>query len=135
MNYLLVKAVHQVAVASSLGIFSIRACGSLLGAYWPKQKPARVLQHANDSILLGSALALAVIAGFSPFNSPWLLVKILGLLVYIGLGTLVMREQAMKGVRMGAFLLALMIFGLIISVAVTKSPVGIMGYWTTDGFP
>ena len=134
MNYLLVKAIHQVAVASSLGIFSIRACGSLLGAYWPKQKPARVLQHANDSILLGSALALAVIAGFSPFNSPWLLVKILGLVVYIGLGTLVMRERTMKGVRMGAFLLAVMLFGFIVSVALSKSPAGIMGYWAVNGF-
>ncbi len=131
MNYLLVKAIHQVAVASSLGVFSIRACGSLLGAYWPKQKPARLLQHANDSILLSSALALAVIAGFSPLNAPWLLVKVLGLVVYIGLGTLVMREQALKGVRLGAFLLAVMLFGFIVSVALTKSPAGIMGYFFT----
>ncbi len=83
-----------------------------------------LVQHANDTVLLGSALALAVAAGFSPFNSPWLLVKILGLLVYIGLGTLVLREQAMKGVRMGAFLLALMVFGFIVSVALSKSPSG-----------
>ena len=135
MDYLLLKTLHQATVASSLSIFSIRACGSLMGALWPKQRQARLVQHVNDTVLLGSAVALAVAAGFSPFNSPWLLVKILGLLVYVGLGTLVMREQAMKGVRMGAFLLALMIFGFIISVAVTKSPVGLMGYWTTDGFP
>ena len=133
MNYLLVKTIHQVAVASSLGVFSIRACGSLLGACWPKQKPARLLQHANDTILLGSALALAIIAGFSPLNAPWLLVKILGLLVYVGLGTLVMREQAMKGVRLGAFLLAVLLFGFIVSVALTKSPAGIMDHWAAQG--
>lgn len=132
MNYLLVKTVHQVAVASSLGLFSFRACGSLMGAYWPKQMPARALQHANDSILLGSAVVLAVIAGFSPFNSSWLLVKILGLVVYIGLGTLVMREQTLKGIRVAAFLLAVMLFGFIVSVALTKSPAGIMGYWAAN---
>ena len=134
MNYLLVKAIHQVAVASSLGLFSIRACGSCLGAYWPKHKPARILQHANDTILLGSALILAVTAGFSPFDSPWLLVKILGLVVYIGLGTLVMREQALKGVRVGALLLAVVLFGFIVSVALTKSSAGVMSYWAANGF-
>ncbi len=134
MNYLLVKTIHQIAVVSTLGIFSVRACGSLLGAFWPKQRKARLLQHANDTVLLGSALTLAAIAGYNPLNSPWLLVKIVGLVVYIGLGTLVMREQALKGVRMGAFLLALMLFGFIVSVALSKSPAGIMGDWASNGF-
>lgn len=129
MNYLLVKAVHQIAVAFSLGIFSSRACGALMGASWPRYRIVRLAQHSNDTLLLGSALVLAVSAGFSPLNSPWLLVKIAGLLVYIGLGTLVMREQASSAIRWCAYLLAMLVFGFIVSVALNKSPAGIFSDW------
>jgi len=124
MDYLLVKAVHQVAVGLSISLFSLRAVGSLSGAQWPRRPPLRISQHLNDTVLLSSALVLAVLSGLAPWNAPWLAVKIAGLLSYIFLGTVVMRATLPLSTRLAAFLCALLVFAFIISVAVTRSAFG-----------
>lgn len=127
MDYLAVKSVHQLAVVLSVSLFSVRAAGSLLEARWPKRALLRVSQHVNDTCLLLSALTLAVLSGFAPWNTPWLAVKIVGLLVYIFLGTLVMREQLSPATRRVSFIGALIVFGFIVSVAVNRSVLGFFG--------
>ncbi len=127
MDYLAIKTVHQLTVVLSVTLFSVRAVGSLLEARWPKRALFRVSQHVNDTCLLLSALTLAVLSGLAPWNTPWLAVKIVGLLVYIVLGTLVMREQLSPTARRVSFMGALIVFGFIVSVAVNRSVLGFFG--------
>ena len=54
---------------------------SVLGKRWVK-----VLPHVISTILLVSGIALAVHLSMSPGNQPWLMAKIIGLIVYVGLG-------------------------------------------------
>lgn len=127
VSYLLIKGVHQAAVIFSVSLFSVRAIGSLCGARWPKWPPLRISQHVNDSILLLAAVTLAFLSGLAPWNAPWLAAKIIGLLVYIILGALAMRDSLPLPGRITAFLCALLMFGFIISVAVSRSPWGFFG--------
>lgn len=126
MDYATVKTIHQLAVAVSLGGFFARGAGALLGARWATSRAAKTLPHLVDTLLLLSALALAWMLKLTPANAPWLLAKIIGLLLYIALGVVALRPSLHKGVRTGAWLAALATAAWIVSVAITKHPAGFL---------
>ena len=78
-------------------------------------------------MLLLSALWLAWSLRLAPAEAPWLLAKIVGLLVYIGLGVVALRPGNPTRLRAGAWLGALAVAAWIVSVAITKSPLGFLG--------
>lgn len=127
MDYTLLKAVHLGTVVLSIGGFALRGAASLAGAAWVRGRWARTLPHGVDTVLLGSAIGLAVMASFNPLHTPWLLAKLLGLLLYIVLGALALRPGLPRAWRAGAWLAALGTVGWIVSVALTKSPWGWFG--------
>ena len=129
MNYLLLKAVHQTAVSLSLIGFAVRGLASLRGAGWVRERAARTLPHAVDTVLLLSALALAWTASINPLTTPWLLAKLGGLLVYIGLGVVALRPGLPRVWRSSAWVLALATFGYIASVAISKTPAGFLSWF------
>ena len=128
MDYGLVKIVHQSAVALSLAGFFARGIGSLAGAGWVHGAVARRLPHVVDTVLLVSALLLAWMLRLTPGNAPWLVAKIVGLLLYIALGMVALRPGRPVGLRAGAWLAALLVFGWIVSVALTKNPLGFLAF-------
>ena len=124
MDYFTVKTVHRTAVALSVTGFFARGLGSLLGAAWVGGRMARTVPHVVDSVLLASALLLAWTLRITPTESPWLLAKIIGLLVYIGLGVVALQPGRPAPVRAAAWIAALVTFGWIVSAAITKDPLG-----------
>lgn len=127
MDYALVKLVHQAAVALSLAGFFIRGAASLAGAGWVRGRVARTLPHLVDSVLLLSALMLATMAGLTPDRAPWLVAKVVGLVVYVLLGVIALRPGRPRPVRAAAWLAALAVAAWIVSVALTKQPLGWLG--------
>lgn len=51
------------------------------------------MPHLIDTLLFASGISLAVMAGFSPQNSAWLLFKLIALLAYIMFGMLAMKKS------------------------------------------
>ena len=129
MDYLTIKTIHQTAVALSITGFFARGLASLLGAAWVQGRMAKTLPHIVDSVLLLSALTLAWMLQLTPGSAPWLPAKIVGLLAYIGLGVLALRPGRPRPVRAAAWAAALLVFGYIASVAVTKNPLGFLASW------
>lgn len=127
MDYLLLKAVHQTAVALSVTGFVVRGLASLQGAAWVHTRAARTLPHAVDTVLLLSALGLAWLAELNPLHTPWLLAKLIALPVYIGLGMLALRPTLPIAQRRAAWLAALLTLAYIVSVALRKTPLGCFG--------
>jgi uncharacterized membrane protein SirB2 len=62
----------------------------------------------------------------TPANSPWLLAKVVGLIVYVGLGVVALRPGQSLAVRATAWVTALATVGWIASVAITKDPRGFL---------
>ena len=122
----ILKDIHVSAVALSGAGFFVRGLGRLRDAAWVQARWLRIAPHAVDTALLASAVALAWTLRLSPLAQPWLGAKIIGVLVYIGLGTLAMRPGRARGVRMVAWLGALATFAYIVSVALTRDPRGLL---------
>jgi len=59
----------------------------------------RVAPHIVDTVLLGSALALAWAGGFDPLRVPWLEAKLAGLAIYIVLGTIALKRGRTRWTR------------------------------------
>jgi uncharacterized membrane protein SirB2 len=124
MDYSTLKVVHQGAVVLSICGFFARGIGALAGAAWVRTRVAKTLPHVIDTVLLGSALWLAWMMRLTPGNAPWLAAKIVGLVIYIGLGMLALRPGRPLPVRALAWVGALLTFGWIVSVALSKNPLG-----------
>lgn len=127
MDYFLLKHIHIAAVILSVAGFFARGLGAFRGAAWVRSRAARTLPHVVDTVLLLSALALAWLLRISPVAAPWLAAKIAGLLVYIALGMLALRPGRPMGVRVAAWTGALLVFGWMVAVAITKDPRGFVG--------
>ncbi|MBI4754980.1 MAG: SirB2 family protein [Betaproteobacteria bacterium] len=123
--YLFVKHLHVgCVVLSGLG-FALRGIWMALGSPMLNRRWVRIVPHVVDTVLLGSALTLIVLLGQYPFVDGWLTAKILGLLAYIGLGTVALRRGRSRRVRVAAWLAAMAIFGYIVSVALVRAPAGL----------
>jgi len=126
MEYLALKHLHLGAVALSAIGFTVRGLAALTGAAWVRSRPAKIIPHVVDTVLLVSAIALAVTLHLNPSSTPWLLAKIVGLVLYIVLGVVAMRAHLSKPVRATAWVAALAVLGWMASVAVSKNPAGFL---------
>ena len=126
MEYALLKTIHQAAVVISFAGFLVRGVGMLNDAAWLRHRAVKTLPHVVDTILIVSAVWLAWILRLTPANAPWIGAKIIGLLVYIAVGTIALRFGRTKGVRASAWIGAMLVFGYIVSVALTKDPRGFL---------
>ena len=124
MNYLLLKTVHQTAVVCSITGFFVRGAASLAGGAWVQARWAKTSAELIDTVLLLSAVALAWMALLNPIRTPWLLAKILALVVYVAFGVVALRPGLPRPLRVAAWLAALATVGYIVSVAITKTPLG-----------
>jgi uncharacterized membrane protein SirB2 len=126
VDYAAWKLLHQTTAALSLAGFVARGIGSFVQAAWVRHRITRTAPHVVDTLLLLSALVMAWTLRLTPDNAPWLVAKIAGLLLYIGLGLLALRPGRPLALRIAAWVAALAVFGWIVSVALTKQPLGLL---------
>ena len=86
------------------------------------QRWVKIFPHVVDTGLLGSAIALATISGQYPLAQSWLSAKVIGLVAYILCGTMALKRGRTKTIRGVFFVVALVIFAYIVSVALHRSP-------------
>lgn len=118
----IIKFLHMASAVLSISGFVARGILMIRESEALKARWIKIAPHINDSILLGSAIVLAVWMGISPLDQPWLLAKIIALLFYIGLGMVALRFGATKRVRVVAWFVAMAVFVYIVAVAITKQP-------------
>ena len=123
-SYLALKHLHITAVVLSGFGFSLRGAWMLADSPRLAQRWVKVAPHVVDTFLLGSALAMAIMSGQYPFVQGWLTAKFVGLLAYIACGTMALKRGRTKPVRAVFLVLALLSFAYIVSVALTRSPLG-----------
>jgi uncharacterized membrane protein SirB2 len=82
----------------------------------------RVVPHVNDTLLLSSGIALAVLVQQYPLVHVWLTAKFFALIAYILLGTIALKRGKTKAQRVAAWIAALLVFGYMVAVAITHDP-------------
>lgn len=122
MSLLLLKSVHITCVASSYMLFFLRGIWSLNGSPIMRQRWIKVLPHIVDTLLIVSAIALAFTIRQYPLVDGWLTAKVIALLLYIGLGFVALKYGQSKTVRVSAWIMAQLVFGYIILVAISHNP-------------
>jgi uncharacterized membrane protein SirB2 len=123
MSYAALKMIHVTSVVVSYLLFSLRSLWMMRGSAVLQQRWVKITPHVVDTILLLSAITLAVQIQQDPIHDPWLSAKVAGLLVYIGLGMTALRFGKTRKTRISAWIAAQAAFLYIVLVALTKNPV------------
>ena len=122
MSPVTVKYLHISFVAMSFILFFVRGIWMLQTSSMLQQRWVKILPHIIDTALLASAITLAIQLSLSPLANPWLMAKIIALLLYIVLGTIAIKRGKTKNIRLLAWLLALAVFVYMLLVARTHQP-------------
>ena len=122
MAFSLLKQLHLSTIALTLALFVLR------GIWMMRQSPrlqarwVRIVPHLNDSLLLASGISLAILTQQYPLVNDWLSAKFFALILYIVLGTIALKRGHTRGQRIAAWIAALLVFGYMVAVAVTRDP-------------
>lgn len=127
MDYALLKLTHVSSVVVSGCGFFLRGLWMVQGSPLLQRRWVKVAPHVVDTVLLASALALVIVTRQYPWTHGWVLAKILALVLYIGLGMVALRRGRTQAIRIASALGAVLTFGYIVSVALTRDPLGVLG--------
>lgn len=106
----------------SFGLFFVRGIWMMRAPQRLQRRWVRIAPHIIDSVLLSSAVTLAVLSRQYPGVDAWLSAKLTALLAYIVLGMIALRRGRTRRVRTLAWLAALAVFLYIVAVAITRNP-------------
>jgi uncharacterized membrane protein SirB2 len=109
-------------VLLSYSLFFLRGLWVLRVSPIIHQRWVRIAPHIIDTVLLGSAITLAAQLGISPLTTPWLLAKIIALLLYIVLGSIALKRGKTRRLRLIAWLAAQAIFFYMVLTALAHDP-------------
>lgn len=116
----MLKMIHISTAFISILLFLLR--GYLHFSHTQtKGKFLKIAPHANDTILLITALLLALQIQQYPLSHHWLTAKVVALLIYIGLGMVALHSSQSRGIQVVAWVLAIIVFGYIVGVAINRS--------------
>lgn len=123
MTYTLVKTLHVSCALASYTLFFLRGIWSFKGSPIMQRRWIKTVPHVVDTLLLVSAVALAFTIRQYPFADAWLTAKVAGVLLYIGLGLVVLKYGRNKALRVSAWLAAQAVFAYIVLVALRHDPI------------
>jgi uncharacterized membrane protein SirB2 len=120
-----IKWLHIACVALSGSLFVSRGFLMMGNSVHANTKFLARSSYVIDSALLTAAILLTVIIRQYPLRQAWLTVKVALLVIYIFLGIWALRRGKTRRQRIGCFIAAVLVYGFIISVAVTHDPRGL----------
>ncbi|MGQ0524931.1 MAG: SirB2 family protein [Betaproteobacteria bacterium] len=120
MEYLTLKYIQLTSVVLSYLLFFVRGVWMMRESPLLARRWVKIVPHIVDTVLLASAIATAAMIRQYPFAHPWLSAKVIGLVLYIGLGMIALKRGKTKGVRVAAWFAAQLVFLYIVAVALTK---------------
>lgn len=125
MSSLFLKYLHIVAVAAAFALFFVRGLWVMQSYPDPQERWVRVLPHAVDGVVVLSAVAMLVM---SPKGWPgdWLTVKLVLIAVYVVLALYLFRAARALATKFLAWLLGLLAFLFVTTIAVLHHPLGIL---------
>lgn len=127
MNLSALLHLHVTCVILSISLFVLRGALQVSGYHWRRRKILRWLPHMVDTLLLASAIGLAMMLRQYPFVADWLTAKVTALVGYVLLGRQALRDGQPRSHCGVFFLAALLVVAYIVGVALTRSAVWGLG--------
>jgi len=121
--YAILKHSHLLIISLAFIAFFLRGILMMCNSAAANHKVFKVLPHILYTLLLVTGVGLAVILHVSPLQQPWLLAKIIALIVYVLLAVLTFKHPS-PTMRKILWLLALSVFAYMVSVALSKNALG-----------
>ncbi|MBY6063397.1 invasion protein [Pseudidiomarina sediminum] len=119
MPFIAFKHLHVSIVALSVLLFVLRFIWRSMDASVAKQKWVKIVPHIIDTLLLLTIVGMLVHWQQWPWETPWLLNKLVGLVGYIVFGLIAMKAQR-AWLRYGAFVVAMGWIAMLLHVAYSK---------------
>lgn len=125
MSFLFFKYLHIVSVAAAFALFFVRGLWAMQSYPDSQESWVRVLPHGVDAAIVLSAIALLAM---SPNGWPgdWLAVKLALIVIYVVLALYLFRVARALATKLLAWLLGLLVFLFITTIAVLHHPLGIL---------
>lgn len=121
-HYFLIKHLHVTLAAISLLFFVLRAWWSVRESPNLQRRWVRIAPHVIDTALLALGIWLMIMLRFWPQHHPWLAAKLVGLVVYILLGTVAIKRGRTPAQRGMAAIAAILAFVYIVGAAIRHHP-------------
>ena len=122
--YVILKHLHMTTAYLTISLFALRLLLDMVGKSGWRQTPLRWIPHANDTVLLVTAISLLFVAGYISAMPGWIIAKILLLVGYIVAGTFAIKPAFGKPVRIAGAVLALVQVSAILHLAMAKPVFG-----------
>ena len=122
IDHLNLKTLHMSCAALSIAGFVARGMLMLRGSDLIWHRWVRTLPHVVDTLLLVTGIWMAMNLALATVGAPWLVAKIVALVVYVVLGAIALRYGATLNIRVAAFAGALVTFVYIVAGALTRNP-------------
>lgn len=116
------KLIHIGCVVLSISGFTTRGLLMLAGSPLLSHPLIRKAPHYIDALLFASGLWMAINIQQFPGTVPWLSAKLIALVTYVVLGSFALRGKS-RNVRVISLVGALAVFGYMVSVAITRTPI------------
>ena len=123
MDYVSLKITHVSCAVTSYMLFLVRGVWMMRGSAFLQQRWVIIVPHVVDTVLLASAIAMAVMIRQYPLVAPWLTAKVIGLMLYVALGMVALKRGKSKHIRIAAWVAAQAVFFYIVAVAITRNPI------------
>lgn len=94
MSFIALKHMHVTLVAISVVLFMLRFFWVTIGAGIARQKWVKIVPHIIDTALLLSIVGMLIHWQMWPWETPWLINKVIGLVGYILFGLVAMKATA-----------------------------------------
>ncbi|MEM9100744.1 MAG: SirB2 family protein [Pseudomonadota bacterium] len=120
--YLAIKYLHIYSVFISGIFFVVRGYWMIRSPERLERKWVKVVPHIVDSVLLASAITLMILIQAYPLQSPWIMAKIVALILYIVTGTIALKRGKTLEQRKTFFFISIGLFIYILGVAKTHHP-------------
>jgi len=114
------KYLHITCAVLSISGYLVRGVWMMRESPWLQKKWVKVAPHVIDTLLLGAGIWLAIRIQQYPFVQGWLTAKVLALIAYIVVGAIGLKYGKTREIRIAAWLGAIVIFGYIVLVALTR---------------
>jgi uncharacterized membrane protein SirB2 len=120
--YLILKNIHMVFAGLSISGFVLRGVWRARDSRMLQNRATKVLPHVSDALFFVTGVWLVAMLNLNVLQHQWLLAKFAGLFFYIGLGMIAFRFGRTPGIRVCAFIGAVLSFVYIVGAAWNKTP-------------